>query len=56
MSENTETEDLFTHRFDLCSVQFSPVEHDSMNGITCPGSLDGGGEHIQEVLGKKGDY
>lgn len=41
-----------THRFDLGSVQFSPVQHDWMDGITCPGSLDRGGEHIQEVLEK----
>lgn len=52
-SENKMTEELHTHRFDLCSVQFSPVEHDSMDGITSPSSLDGGGEHIQEVLERK---
>lgn len=39
-----------THWFDLGSVQFSSVEHDGMDGITCASSLDGGGEHIQKVL------
>lgn len=48
-----ETEELYTHWFDLGSVQFSPVEHDSMDGITCPGRLDGGREHVQEVLEKR---
>lgn len=48
------TEELYTHWFDLGSVQFSPVEHDSMDCIACPGSLDGGGEHIQEILGGGG--
>lgn len=41
---------LHTHWFDLGSVQFSSVEHDSMDGITCPGSLDVSGEHVEEVL------
>lgn len=44
---------LNTHWFDLGSVQFPPVEHDSMNGITCPGSLDGRGVDIQEILEEK---
>lgn len=48
-----QTEELCTHRFDLSSVQFSPVQHDRMNGVTCPGSLDGGGEHVQEILEKQ---
>lgn len=47
---------LSTHWFDLGSVQFSPVEHDGMDGVPCSGSLDRGGEHVQEILGdKKGD-
>lgn len=49
----SQTRELYTHRFDLSSVQFSPVQHDRMNGITCPGSLDGGGEHVQEILEKQ---
>lgn len=43
---------LGTYWFDLSSVQFPSVQHDGMDGITCPGSLDVCGEHIQEVLGK----
>lgn len=43
---------LGTYWFDLSSVQFPSVQHDGMDGVTCPGSLDVGGEHIQEVLGK----
>lgn len=43
----------YTHWLDLSSVQFPPVEHDSVDRITCPGSLDGGGEHIQEILEKR---
>lgn len=41
---------MWTYWFDLSSVQFPPVQHDGMDGITCPGSLDRCGEHIQEVL------
>lgn len=48
-----ETLQLSTHRFDLGSVQLPPVEHGGVDGVTCPGRLDGGGEHIQEVLGKE---
>lgn len=44
---------LYTHWFDLGSVQFPPVEHDGMNGITCPGSLVGSGVYIQEILEEK---
>lgn len=40
-----------TYWFDLSSVQFPSVQHDGMDGVTCPGSLDVCGEHIQEVLG-----
>lgn len=47
-------EELNTHWFDLGSVQFSPVEHDGVDDITCPRSLDGGREHVQEVLVGKG--
>lgn len=41
---------VMTYWFDLGSVQFPPVEHDSVDGITCPGSLDGSWENIQEIL------
>lgn len=39
-----------TYWFELGSVQFPSVQHDSVDGVTCPGSLDGGWEHIQEIL------
>lgn len=39
-----------TYWFDLSSVQFPPVEHDSVDGVTCPSSLDGSWDHIQEIL------
>lgn len=43
---------LRTYRFDLSSVQFPSVQHDGVDGVTCPGSLDVCGEHIQEVLSR----
>lgn len=48
-----ETKEINTHWFDLSSVQFSPVQHDGVSGITCPGSLDGCGEHVQKVLRRR---
>lgn len=41
---------ILTYWFDLGSVQFPPVEHDGMDGVTCPSGLDGSWEHIQEIL------
>lgn len=44
---------ILTYWFDLGSVQFPPVEHDGVDGVTCPGSLDGSWENIQEILEEK---
>lgn len=46
----SENERILTYWFDLGSVQFPPVEHDGVDGVTCPSGLDGSWEHIQEIL------
>lgn len=41
---------IYTHWFDLRSIQFSSVHHDGVDGITSTGGLTWGGDHIEEVL------
>lgn len=55
LTTSKDGEERRTYRFDLGPVQFPPVQHDGVDGVTCAGSLKVGGEDVQEVLGAEKD-